>query len=226
MKLLTSVRDLAEAKIAISAGTDWLDMKEPTDGALGAVPEETIAEVVNWVNQVHPELPVSATIGDHWFEPDLIPQRVAAISVTGVDYVKIGIFADAQNEEILTSLAKALTIHRNLIVICFAERPPNLAVLRQILDLGVAGIMLDTAEKAGNRLTELISLQEIADFVARGKLADCLVGLAGQLRIEDIEKLRPLGASYLGFRGALCEQQQRTNALSERRIEAILRNIK
>ena len=49
-KLLTSVRNLEEAKIVCQAGSDWLDLKEPNDGALGAVSHATVAEVVAWAN--------------------------------------------------------------------------------------------------------------------------------------------------------------------------------
>ena len=40
-----------------------------------------------------------------------------------------------------------------------------------------------------------------------------LCGLAGALRVEDIETLSPLQPDYLGFRSALCQQHRRTNRL-------------
>ena len=48
-----------------------------------------------------------------------------------------------------------------------------------------------------------------------------LCGLAGSLRLDDIARLAPLQADYLGFRGALCVQQQRTAQLDEVRLRQI-----
>jgi uncharacterized protein (UPF0264 family) len=44
----------------------------------------------------------------------------------------------------------------------------------------------------------------LASFVRRARARGLLTGLAGSLRREDVPALLPLGADYLGFRGALC----------------------
>jgi uncharacterized protein (UPF0264 family) len=64
--LLASVRDLAEATIVVDAGCDWLDLKEPRAGALGAVPLEIVREILR---RYQGTLPISATIGDCWATP-------------------------------------------------------------------------------------------------------------------------------------------------------------
>ena len=44
-KLLVSVRDAAEARLAVEAGVDLIDVKEPSAGPLGAAAAETLAEI-------------------------------------------------------------------------------------------------------------------------------------------------------------------------------------
>ena len=46
MRLLVSVRSVEEALLAAQGGADFIDLKEPNDGALGGLPVETIAAVI------------------------------------------------------------------------------------------------------------------------------------------------------------------------------------
>jgi uncharacterized protein (UPF0264 family) len=49
--------------------------------------------------------------------------------------------------------------------------------------------------------------------------------LAGSLKLADIAILKPFQADYLGFRGALCIEQQRTGLLDSSAISQIKRAI-
>ena len=44
-KLLVSVRSLGEALTALQGGCDWLDVKEPSAGSLGAASLSTLQEI-------------------------------------------------------------------------------------------------------------------------------------------------------------------------------------
>lgn len=46
MRFLVSVRDVAEAREALRAGVDFIDLKEPAAGALGGLELPVIREVV------------------------------------------------------------------------------------------------------------------------------------------------------------------------------------
>ena len=46
MRMLVSVRDVQEALAAADGGADFIDLKEPREGALGGLPLNTIREVV------------------------------------------------------------------------------------------------------------------------------------------------------------------------------------
>jgi uncharacterized protein (UPF0264 family) len=208
--VLASVRGAMEAERAIAGGVDWIDLKEPAHGALGAVARPVILAAVRVVAG---RLPVSATIGDLWQTPDLIPRRVAQLADTGVDYLKIGLYASDLEPGLIAALDEATRIGPPIIAVCFAESPPTSDDLRQMADLGVVGVMLDTADKAGPGLTGLMTLAAIAEFVATARGCVGMVGLAGRLRRDDIGSLVPLRAHYLGFRSALCAAGRRQDSL-------------
>jgi uncharacterized protein (UPF0264 family) len=81
--------------------------------------------------------------------------------------------------------------------------------------------MLDTMDKSRGSLTQLMSLTDCKSFVDTAKAAGLLTGLAGSLAQQDIPKLLPLQADYLGFRGALCRRSQRTAELDKEQVAAI-----
>ena len=60
-KLLISVRNAVEAQIAVDAGADLIDVKEPAHGSLGAA-DPGILEAV--LQQVNDRRPLSAALGE------------------------------------------------------------------------------------------------------------------------------------------------------------------
>ena len=86
--------------------------------------------------------------------------------------------------------------------------------------------MLDTADKSGPGLTDLLEISEIERFVALGRELGMLTGLAGRLHLSDIPALLPVGADYLGFRSVLCDERRRERRLSGdavARVQAVMR---
>jgi uncharacterized protein (UPF0264 family) len=81
-QLLISVRSVDEAQVALQSGTDIIDLKDPDQGALGALPLALITEIVTYVNvkSESERKVISATIGDLPMEPELILEHVLALS--------------------------------------------------------------------------------------------------------------------------------------------------
>lgn len=228
-RLLASVRNLHEARIALAHGADIIDLKEPALGALGAVPHEVACEVVKLVAG---RVPVSATIGDVPLRAALIAPAVAAMARSGVDYVKIGLFSDqsvrdsaqAQPSSALKSAlveARARASGAKLVAVMFADRAPDCAVIDIVCEAGFAGVMLDTVDKSRGGLRSHMTPEQLANFLARAKSRALLTGLAGSLRLEDVEALAPLQPDYLGFRGALCGASGRAGSLVPARVEQV-----
>src|SRR4051812_19122876 len=85
-RLLVSVRDAYEAREAMAGGADWIDLKEPRRGPLGAVDAETARQVVA---EVAGCAVVSAAAGElaAWSHS---PARELA-TLTGVSHLKLGL---------------------------------------------------------------------------------------------------------------------------------------
>jgi uncharacterized protein (UPF0264 family) len=197
--LLASVRDVAEARAALEGGTDIIDLKEPSQGALGRLPADAIAAILDVLAG---RLPVSATIGDIELAPGPVAAAVESMAASGVDFVKIGIFA-GDLAATLDALAPIAARGVKLVAVLFADRAPDFALVERFAAAGFRGVMLDTADKSAGPLTYHLSLARLAEFVARAKSRALLTGLAGSLRIDDVPRLLPLAPDYLGFRSAL-----------------------
>ncbi|WP_043818225.1 (5-formylfuran-3-yl)methyl phosphate synthase, partial [Rubrivivax gelatinosus] len=150
MKLLVSVRDPHEALAAAAAGADFIDCKDPSAGALGALPTATVAAIVRLLACGFGG-PTSATIGDVAAddEPAALLARVAAMAATGVCFVKVGI------------------------------EPGPLAAARLValaLELRFRALMLDTADKNAGSLFDLVPPAALAAFIEAAHAAGVPVG--------------------------------------------------
>lgn len=219
--MLASVRSLAEARLVAAAGVDWIDLKEPSAGALGAVDTAVVSAVSSAYGSVHR---ISATIGDCWHAPAEIPARVRAMSAAGAQYVKVGAYLADPAPALLAALRDACASSR-VIVVAFAEAPPAPADLVRVAATGIVGLMLDTAVKQGPRLRELLDDATLAAFVEGARGLGLLTGLAGRLHEDDIPPLLALAPDYLGFRGALCGADTRTGDIDPARVAHVRRCI-
>lgn len=221
--MLASVNSLQEALFMQSFQVDVIDLKQPAKGALGALAVADVAEIVNSLDSGRL---ISATVGDLPMQPDVLVTAVQAMAATGVNYVKIGFFPADNWLDCIHQLGILAKQGYALIAVLFADSQPDLAVIQALQQAGFAGVMLDTMHKNLGSLTQHMSPAELQAFVNTAKAAGLISGLAGSLTKEDISVLLPLRADYLGFRGALCKQSQRTAGLDSQQIADIRQRIK
>lgn len=199
--MLASVRTIEEALLALEGGADIIDLKDPARGALGALDEATARSIVSTLGG---RIRVSATIGDF---PSMIPAELLAAAERtasiGVDFVKAGFFPSATQAACVRILAP-LARRAALVAVLFADCAPDLKLIRTLAECGFAGVMLDTADKRAGSLLRHLDCDCLAGFVGQARAHGLFTGLAGSLRLEDLPALLPVGADYLGFRGALC----------------------
>ena len=100
---LASVTSAMEASIALAGGADIIDLKDPSKGALGALPPATIREAVAAIAK---RRIVSATAGDLQMEPSLVTAAVRQLAATGVDIVKVGLFPGGDISACLEALGR------------------------------------------------------------------------------------------------------------------------
>ena len=222
-RVLVSVRSVEEALIAAHGGADFIDLKEPGQGALGGLPPATIRAIVAALRDAGSTLPVSATIGD-WPMRALaaIRERVQAVGECGVDYVKVGILNDDGAHEVLTCLARC---GHAVVPVFVADHGIAEALVVQALELGFAGVMADTADKHAGSLFDLVEPGALRRFVAGAREAGVMVGLAGALRSADLPRLAELVPDFAGFRSAVCAGD-RSGALDPARLRALVQALR
>lgn len=238
MKLLVSVRSLAEARLAAMHGADLIDMKEPQAGALGALPLASIEAIVRGLRVAHPTLRLSATVGDGPAAQDdasiaAVLHRVAQTAACGVDDVKVGI-APGEHELLaqLGMLAAAGLPHGAQIVpVLLADDGVPAELLARACRLPFGALMLDTQDKPRGSLVARRAPAELRAFVAMAHEHGRLAGLAGSLRQDDLPALHATHCDFAGFRGAVCHgdrrgelDAQRVAALHGARLRAVARD--
>jgi uncharacterized protein (UPF0264 family)/GNAT superfamily N-acetyltransferase len=226
MRLLVSVTDADEARLAVAGGVDVVDVKNPAEGSLGA-PVPAVIEAVRAV--VPAGRPVSAAIGDMPHLPGTAALAAAGAAGCGADYVKVGLWGSSTEEEavaLLRAVREAAGDGAAVIAAAYADAkrarglPPQ-SLVAAARRSGVTGCLLDTAVKDGRGLFEWLALEELAALVAEAHAAGLEVALAGALRAEDLPAVRATGADIMGVRSAACRDGRRTAPLAPARIQRL-----
>ena len=218
---LASVRNADEALAALAGGADILDCKEPSLGALGAVSLPVIREIVAAAG---PGVTISATIGELPNDPLRVAEAAEEVAAAGVHIVKWGLFETDSVTEVIDALQRADLKGAHLVAVLMADRNPDLALHSYLAAAGFAGVMLDTADKSRGSLTQVLSAFEINAFVSQAKKHGLMSGLAGSLRIADIEPLLRFRPAVIGFRGALCTAG-RSGELARANVDCVAKAI-
>jgi (5-formylfuran-3-yl)methyl phosphate synthase len=225
MKLLVSVVDDAEARLAVAGGVDVVDVKNPAEGSLGAPAPGVIARVRSVVPA---ELPLSAAIGDLPCLPGTAALAALGAARSGAAYAKIGLWGSSTTEEavaVLRAAQEAVEGDAAVVAVTYADgarvpsRPlPPRQLVAAARRAGVAGCLLDTAVKDGRGLLSWLTHDELAELVAEAHDAGLEMALAGELRAEDLPAVRATGADIAGVRSAACRDGRRTAPLDPERI--------
>ncbi len=227
VRLLVSVRNEAEASLAASGGADFIDLKEPRDGALGGLPVGRVRDIVRALRRqgrgAPAALSISATIGDRPMH-DLagILARVEAVGTCGVDYVKVGIDRTPDAITVLDALAASGAV---VVPVFIADRGLDDSLVARACMLGFAGVMVDTADKLRGSLFDCVDPAGLQGFVQTVRRSGALVGLAGALRLSHLPALRGLAPDFAGFRSAVCAGD-RSSALDPRRLAVLAEQLK
>lgn len=220
VSLLASVTDESEARTCVSLGADIIDAKNPSAGALGALP----AERVRRIRAALPaHVPVSATIGDPSDDPARVAQSVRLAAATGVDFVKIGFWPGAKSAETVGGLGRLPLKAARLVAVLLADRGLDLKLIEPLAEAGFAGVMLDTYDKRNGALPDIVSPSALREFVGAARSTGMFAGLAGSLRVEHVPFLLTLAPDVLGFRGALCRESARTAAIDAAAVRSVRR---
>jgi (5-formylfuran-3-yl)methyl phosphate synthase len=212
-RLLVSVASAAEARLAIAAGADLVDAKDPTSGALGSLPIEVVRAIAD---EACGRIPSSAVAGEG--DGALPAELGKQLAEAGVSFVKVGVDVARNDASALRQFTQAIGAAATPVAVLAAEDGRPAASIGRLAAGGFRGAMIDTRRKSGIGLRDYLADGELEDFVQGCRRMGLSCGLAGSLQIADIEPLAALEPDYLGFRGGLCADGIRTGPLDPERI--------
>ena len=222
MQLLVSVADADEAAAAIAGGAHIVDAKDPARGAMGAVDPQALAAIRARVGL---RAPLSAALGDAASEAQ-IEADVTRCAGLGIAFVKIGFagVASLARVERLAAAAQRAT-PCSVVLVAYADAgrvgAPDPEALLDVAARSGAGVLLDTADKAGPGLIDLFTPIGLAEWAARAHRMGLQVALAGRLTRDDLARARDAGADIAGVRGAACEGGRRGRVSSAKVRELV-----
>lgn len=213
MQLLVSVASAADASAALAGGADLIDAKDPLSGALGAVSVEVLRRIHATVAG---HRPVTAALGDAADEA-AIECAARAFTAEGASLVKLGFAGIASAADVAALTAAAVRGAGpgpggpgGVVAVAYADahRVGSIApaaLLELAARAGAKGVLLDTADKDGPGLRDLVAETALAAWVTEAHEAGLFVALAGKLTAGDLPFVRDVGADVVGVRGAACE---------------------
>jgi uncharacterized protein (UPF0264 family) len=235
MKLLVSVVNKTEALDSIKGGADILDVKNPKEGSLGA----NFPHVIRNVKEVTPKnLELSATIGDLPNLPGTASLAALGAAVSGVDYVKVGLFGVKTAQEattLMTEVVRAVKDYNSslkTIASGYADyryvgcvSPMELPTVAH--KAGADGVLVDVKIKTGqSKLFNFLTDEPLNAFVSQAHDYNLLAALAGSLDKQDIQRVCSLGADIIGVRGAVCTKRDRAGKLESTKVAELAEEIK
>ena len=232
-RLLVSVRNVSEATLAKSLGVEWIDLKNPDAGSLGAADALVAQEVAN-VLKLDGSSPVqlsSAAAGELGHDPLVAGLMLAQL----FPLVKVGL---AELVSVMSWQTNFLTLAQQLSgagsqivpVIyadyrhCSAPSPQDVLSAAASLEPSCnppnskpGFVLVDTYTKDGRRLLDCLNQVELASIVHDAVNIGRQVVLAGSLSLSDLPSLLKLPVAAIAVRGAVCEGDRRSG-LSPRKV--------
>jgi dihydroneopterin aldolase len=208
-KLLISVKNLEESRIASYTGADVIDLKDPSIGALGALNVDIVHQIVNDVNG---SITLSATVGEEHETIDALVNDIMQYANLGVDVIKIVVSELFKQTDFFTKLHKVIEQGVRIVVIFFANKVLDFNLIARLKACGVQGVMLDTQCK-NVTLLQLLSLDTLKAFVLFCEQQALVSGLAGSVNKTHINALLRLNPGFIGVRGGVCQRRDRESEL-------------
>jgi (5-formylfuran-3-yl)methyl phosphate synthase len=230
MRLLVSVISAEEARRALTGGADIVDVKDPSEGALGAPSPRILSEVVR---EIGAAAPVSVALGDLPNLPHTAALAARGASLSGAHYVKVGLREVRELDAavaIMRAVADAVAPTTAVIAATYADAdaldPPALAptwLPELVQRAGISGALVDTFVKDGRGLYGWLSDSELSDLIARTHRAGASFAVAGQLTLNQLRRAR---ADVVGVRSAVCHGGDRAADLDAGLVAAAVAEVR
>ncbi len=215
-------------------GADIIDVKNPTEGPLGANFPWIIQDIVKIVPN---NIETSCTIGEMPNCPGSISLAARGAATIGVNYIKVGLSGLRKNQvtiDFLTNIVRAVKDCNSkikVVITGYADAKKigsiNPLMVPKIASKAQADVaMIDTAIKDGSSLFNYLNEQQLSNFVNEANKFKLITALAGSLKKEELAKVYSLGADIAGVRGAACTFGDRIKGqITRERVSEIVRYL-
>ena len=231
MKVLISIRSFEELLPAIEGGANIIDLKNPTEGSLGA----SFPWLIKKIRKHSKDFTLSVAIGDMPNLPGTASLAAHGAATCGANIIKVGLLGPKSFEDgikLLKNVVKAVkNVDQDILVVGAGYADFKLFKGINSMDIpaichsaGADVAMLDTFTKDGRKLFDFIDLEKLRKFVNKTHKNNLIAALAGSLGLEDMKKIHDLGSDIIGFRGAVCSESDRKNGIIEiNRVKKIVK---
>lgn len=241
MKLLVSAVNASEAVEAAKGGADIIDIKNIEEGPLGASFPWVIKEIKKALQKTRSDgnYELSATLGDLELMPGGASLAAYGLAGFGLDYIKIGMKVKSRGEAVkLASAVKRASKERKMkkapkiVLAAYADfseisSVSPLDVIYAAHNAGAGGVMIDTYQKDGRSLLELLSMDYLRKFIKKAREKKLLTCLAGNITLGALPEIKKLAPDIVGIRSAACTKGDRKKGKIEKeRIKKIKQEIK
>jgi (5-formylfuran-3-yl)methyl phosphate synthase len=233
-RLLVSVRNPDEASAALRGGADWIDLKEPQRGPLGAVDAATARHVVE---RVAGRSPLSAAAGElnQWRNPTsrgAYPPGPDAeqklTEVPGISLLKLGLSACRDTDwqsPLQIAQREMAAADKQLVAVIYADHataqsPRPQAIVDFAAEAECPWVLIDTFDKQAGALMDHFSAQQLQTLLQSINASGRRAVVAGSLNLDVIANLPLDLIDMVAVRGAACEGG-RNGTICEQRVAAL-----
>jgi uncharacterized protein (UPF0264 family) len=234
-RLLVSVRDAAEARVAVEEGVDLIDLKEPNYGSLGRATSTTACEVSGLLDG---RTPLSMALGEliDYFPPPAeaapTPLAVTHGLPSGLSFVKLGLAGCANSDwsRHWRELARRLPRGVGRVYVVYADAalakaPAMDDIVEEAAKADARAVLVDTYTKDGRGLFDFWTGETLRRLTADVQRHGMLVVVGGGLTTATIPQAAECEADFIAVRGAACEGP-RTGTVSAAKIRDVKRLLR
>lgn len=226
-KLLVSVRDSSEISVAIAAGIDILDLKEPRCGALAPAGVELWRYAASLTGQLgasgssrSPQL--SAALGERSEAVCIASQLPGEFAFAKAG--PSGCHRPDRVRQLWSEVDGLLDTRIELVAVAYADADraqclPADAIFREAIDAGIRRCLIDTFGKDGRSTLDHLGIEGLKRLDDVAREGDLWWALAGSIDTDCVSQLwaHRVRPHCFGVRGDVCDRG-RTGTLSNDRI--------
>lgn len=247
--LLVSVRNAAEARLALDGGCEVLDVKEPGRGSLGMADAEEIVGILAVRDELAPTIPVSIALGEaiDWGEANALAaatsNRLIVDRSNRVQFLKLGTaglgtsgdwrprFRQACRRWESQTISRPACLVPQWVAVAYADwkpadAPPPDAIISGAADCGCSGLLIDTFTKTSGGLFYWFDVDELRTLAIATRQRGMWFALAGGLALDDLSRLRSIAPDVVGIRTAACRDRQRNGEIDPAAVRAFRGGMK